>query len=57
MKLSPEDVHKKLTASQIPRLWIPSADDFIAVERIPVVGIGKVDLRRLKQIAKDRPDR
>ena len=55
MNLSPEDVHKKLTASDLPKLWIPSLENFIAVEQIPILGTGKVDLRRLKQIAAERP--
>ena len=37
--------------SELPRLWIPSAEDFIRVEAIPILGTGKVDLRRLKEIA------
>ena len=57
MTLSPEEVHRKLTAGTLPKLWIPSPEDFIAVEQIPILGTGKVDLRRLKQIAADRPQR
>ncbi len=57
MTLSPEEVHRKLTAGDLPKLWIPSLEDFIAVEQIPILGTGKVDLRRLKQIASDRPKR
>jgi len=57
MTTSPEEVYKKLTTSDMPRLWIPSAEDFIPVEEIPILGTGKVDLRRLKQIASERPKR
>ena len=57
MTLSPEEVHRKLTAGALPKLWIPSPEDFIAVEQIPILGTGKVDLRRLKQIAADRSRR
>ena len=54
MSASPEDVYKTLVAGGMPRLWIPSAEDFIPVEQIPILGTGKVDLRRLKQIASER---
>ena len=45
--MSPDEIHKALTASRIPRLWIPSVRDFIQVPEIPITGTGKVDLRRL----------
>ena len=44
-------VHQRLTAGPIPKVWIPSQRDFIHVEEIPITPTGKVDLRRLKQIA------
>jgi len=47
----PAEVCRKLAASPLPRLWIPAADDFLQVEAIPVLGTGKIDLRRLKEIA------
>ncbi len=34
-----------------PPLWIPSPDSFIQVDEIPILGTGKVDLRRLKELA------
>ena len=42
---------RRFMAAQIPRLWIPSVRDFIPVEEIPITGTGKVDLRRLREIA------
>lgn len=51
MSLSPVEVQKRLLATEMPRLWIPSVDDFIRVEAIPILGTGKVDLRKLKTIA------
>jgi acyl-[acyl-carrier-protein]-phospholipid O-acyltransferase/long-chain-fatty-acid--[acyl-carrier-protein] ligase len=46
-----DEIHNALMAAQIPRLWIPSVRDFIPVEEIPITGTGKVDLRRLREIA------
>ena len=36
-------------AGRLPRLWVPAAGDFIAVEAIPILGTGKVDLARAPQ--------
>jgi acyl-[acyl-carrier-protein]-phospholipid O-acyltransferase/long-chain-fatty-acid--[acyl-carrier-protein] ligase len=54
LSISPIEVQKRLLASELPRLWIPAVDDFIRVETIPILGTGKVDLRKLKEIAHDR---
>ena len=50
-EISPAEACKKLAATSIPRLWIPAAEDFLQVEAIPILGSGKLDLRRLKEIA------
>ena len=46
-----ETLLKKLDASSMPRLWIPRASAFYEVEEIPILGTGKVDLKRLKMMA------
>lgn len=48
---SPETLVKELQAAGIPNLWIPSADSFMQIDRIPVLGTGKLDLRGLKNAA------
>jgi acyl-[acyl-carrier-protein]-phospholipid O-acyltransferase/long-chain-fatty-acid--[acyl-carrier-protein] ligase len=48
---SPTEVQQRLTAGTMPKVWIPSPRDFIQVEEIPLTSTGKVDLRRLKEIA------
>ena len=48
------EVHGRLLAGALPRLWIPSAEDFLAVEAIPILGSGKVDLRGLRTLATER---
>ncbi len=52
--LSPQDVCKRLLELGLPKLWTPSPEDFIQVEALPTLGTGKIDLRRLKETAKDR---
>lgn len=54
MPVSPGEVVARLKASELPRLWIPSAEDFVPVDAIPILGTGKVDLRRLKELAEMR---
>ncbi len=51
------EVHSRLLAGALPRLWIPSADDFVAVEAIPILGTGKVDLRKVRTLAAERLQR
>ena len=51
--ISPVELHKRLTAGAIPKVWIPSQRDFFQVTEIPITSTGKVDLRRLKQTAQE----
>ncbi|MDE3220650.1 MAG: MFS transporter [Nitrospirota bacterium] len=44
----------KLAATGLPNLFIPPRNNFVRVEALPVLGTGKMDLRRLKQIAMER---
>ena len=47
-------VLERLTAQGLPTLFIPRRDHFVRVERLPILGTGKLDLRAIKQIALDR---
>jgi len=51
---SPGDVCKALAAGPLPKLWLPSPEDFVLVDALPVLGTGKLDLRGLRTIAEDR---
>ncbi len=48
---SPEEICRKLAAQGLPPLWIPAADSFRQVDAIPVLGTGKLDLKRLQELA------
>ncbi len=55
---TPEDfpvaeVIEALRERKLPNLWIPKADDFIHVRELPLLGSGKLDLRRLKEMAEE----
>jgi acyl-[acyl-carrier-protein]-phospholipid O-acyltransferase/long-chain-fatty-acid--[acyl-carrier-protein] ligase len=51
---SAQDACKELAARGLPNLWIPGADSFYPVEEIPVLGTGKLDLQKLKQLATEK---
>ena len=42
-----------LKQSTLPNLWIPGEESFHHIESIPLLGSGKVDLGKVKQIAKE----
>jgi len=41
----------KLNQLALPKLWLPRQADFIAVDRLPILGNGKLDLRSIKALA------
>jgi len=48
------EVLAKLAANGLPNLFIPPRPNFVKVDALPVLGTGKMDLRRLKRIAMER---
>ncbi|MCA9864738.1 MAG: hypothetical protein KC432_17005, partial [Thermomicrobiales bacterium] len=54
LEQSPDDLVKALAAAGLPRLYIPSPKDFYEVEALPLLGIGKVDLKGVDAIALER---
>ena len=49
--LTPAELWEKLTATSLPRLWIPKREDLRPMESIPTLGSGKVDTQSLKKMA------
>ena len=49
--ITPQELWDKLGASDLPRLWIPKRESLVPIEAIPTLGTGKVDLRRVKELA------
>ncbi|NVO00290.1 MAG: acyl-[ACP]--phospholipid O-acyltransferase [Geobacteraceae bacterium] len=47
----PATLHRLLMESQLPNLWKPSRDSFVAVDALPILGTGKLDLRGVKEAA------
>ncbi len=46
-----QDCLAQLAKSELPALWKPRPDQFVHVDSLPYLGTGKLDLRRLKEIA------
>jgi acyl-[acyl-carrier-protein]-phospholipid O-acyltransferase/long-chain-fatty-acid--[acyl-carrier-protein] ligase len=46
-----EGLLEKLASTDLPNLWKPKRDQFVSVPAIPLLGTGKTDLRRLRELA------
>ena len=46
-----DELCRKLTASDLPNLWIPRREAFIPVNEIPLLGSGKLDLKKIRAMA------
>ncbi len=49
-KLNPEAVVTALRKRHLPNLWIPRPENFIFIEKIPMLGSGKLNLAELQSI-------
>ena len=38
----------------LPNLWIPRERDFYRIAELPLLGSGKLDLKRVKEMAQER---
>jgi acyl-[acyl-carrier-protein]-phospholipid O-acyltransferase/long-chain-fatty-acid--[acyl-carrier-protein] ligase len=52
--VAPDQLWEALCATDLPRLWLPRRDNLVPLEAIPTLGTGKMDLRRIKQMAIER---
>ncbi|MHC4346630.1 MAG: AMP-binding protein, partial [Planctomycetota bacterium] len=46
-----DKLHRIISESSLPNLWKPRRDSYVKVEAMPVLGSGKLDLMRLREIA------
>jgi acyl-[acyl-carrier-protein]-phospholipid O-acyltransferase/long-chain-fatty-acid--[acyl-carrier-protein] ligase len=49
------EVLDRLAKSELPALWKPKPDQFVHVDQLPYLGTGKLDLRRLRELAQEKP--
>jgi acyl-[acyl-carrier-protein]-phospholipid O-acyltransferase/long-chain-fatty-acid--[acyl-carrier-protein] ligase len=54
LPISPREIIAKMLATDIPKIWVPAIDGFVAVESIPLLGTGKLDLAAVKKTALER---
>lgn len=54
LSIEPSEIVKRLIAAGYPPIYIPSADSFVEVNAIPILGTGKLDLRGLQQLALEK---
>jgi hypothetical protein len=50
--LEVEELLKRMRDSGLPKLWVPRRENFFAVQELPLLGSGKLDLKQVKEIAK-----
>ena len=41
----------------MPPLWIPKVPDFVKLDRIPLLGSGKLDLQTINKLALEHGDK
>jgi acyl-[acyl-carrier-protein]-phospholipid O-acyltransferase/long-chain-fatty-acid--[acyl-carrier-protein] ligase len=46
-----EQILRDFSETGVPNLWIPDRNSFLLVEHIPLLGSGKLDLKRIKELA------
>ena len=47
------ELWQKLNSCGLPKLWVPARDSFFEVPELPYLGSGKLDLKRIKEIARE----
>ncbi len=53
LPLEPEEICRRLAQSGLPPIWIPAPDSFRQVDELPLLASGKLDLRRVKERARE----
>ena len=49
-----ETLQEIMANSALPNLWKPNDDCYIRIDELPVLGSGKTDILRLRQMALDK---
>ena len=53
-RYDPAAVVEELRKEKLPNLWIPKTEDFVKLDRLPLLGSGKLDLAKLKKLAEEQ---
>jgi len=46
-----EELHEIITKSNLPNIWKPRRNNYVKIDSMPLLGSGKLDLKRLKKMA------
>ena len=46
-----DQILEELASTGLPNLWLPTADSFLEVDQVPILGTGKLDLKGVKELA------
>jgi len=49
--VTPQELSDRLAGTDLPRLWVPRRENLVPIDAIPTLGTGKVDLRKLREMA------
>jgi acyl-[acyl-carrier-protein]-phospholipid O-acyltransferase/long-chain-fatty-acid--[acyl-carrier-protein] ligase len=49
--ITSKDIWQSLLETDLPKIWIPKSDDIHVIEKLPLLGTGKVDLLAVVQMA------
>jgi acyl-[acyl-carrier-protein]-phospholipid O-acyltransferase/long-chain-fatty-acid--[acyl-carrier-protein] ligase len=50
----PDVIRARLQQAGLPNLYLPSVDSFVEVQELPLIGTGKLDLRAINALARNR---
>jgi acyl-CoA synthetase (AMP-forming)/AMP-acid ligase II len=51
--IEPEAIWQSLSATEMPRLWLPKQQSICRVDGLPRLATGKLDLQVIKQMARE----
>ncbi|MBI3410901.1 MAG: AMP-binding protein [Planctomycetes bacterium] len=53
LSINVKDLWSRLNGRSLPNLWVPKSSDFFEVPELPILGTGKLDLKKCKDLAKE----
>jgi acyl-[acyl-carrier-protein]-phospholipid O-acyltransferase/long-chain-fatty-acid--[acyl-carrier-protein] ligase len=54
---SVESLRRRVEESDLPNLWKPEPDAYVPVDALPFLGSGKLDLQKLRELAREAEGR
>jgi acyl-[acyl-carrier-protein]-phospholipid O-acyltransferase/long-chain-fatty-acid--[acyl-carrier-protein] ligase len=51
-----EELWSKLNQSELPKLWIPKRENLFFIDALPLLGSGKIDLKKVMALALERTE-